>query len=354
MKIDKQELKKKIDQVKGVIPSKTVNEALKGVLYKDGYLIASDQNITVKAKLEGVEGAMEPFLIPSKSFDLINNYPAGEIEILTEKDGISLKSGRIKNKIRTLPAENFQFDRMSITNGSEAKMPATRLKDAISHVIYAVASEPVSNRLMTGMSMVCAGGKLVLVGLDGYRMALDMMPYDGDFSLIVPKTALDKLLKIDISGDVAISFDKLGALFRAEGYEIYTRLIDGQFFNYQRMLEKGDICVRVNRRNLIDATNRARLCAMEMEKTPTIMEIGNEGIRVIYKGSGADYSEEVSAESNGELRIAFQPKYVLDALQTFEQDVISMYFTSGTTPCIISDDETDMLAFVLPVNTGGK
>ena len=55
MRINKSELSKKIGQLKGIVPSRTTIEALKGVLCSDGYLIASDTNLTVKAKLEGME-----------------------------------------------------------------------------------------------------------------------------------------------------------------------------------------------------------------------------------------------------------------------------------------------------------
>ena len=61
MRINKSELSKKIGQLKGIVPSRTTIEALKGVLCSDGYLIASDTNLTVKAKLEGMEEETEPF-----------------------------------------------------------------------------------------------------------------------------------------------------------------------------------------------------------------------------------------------------------------------------------------------------
>lgn len=64
MKIDKNELSRKIAQIKGIVPKTTTIEALQGVLLKDGYLIASNTEVTVKAKLESAEGT--PFIIPAK------------------------------------------------------------------------------------------------------------------------------------------------------------------------------------------------------------------------------------------------------------------------------------------------
>ena len=91
MKIDKNELSRKIAQIKGIVPKTTTIEALQGVLLKDGYLIASNMEVTVKAKLESAEGT--PFIIPAKVFDLIGSLPSGELSMEC-KERHSLLTGR--------------------------------------------------------------------------------------------------------------------------------------------------------------------------------------------------------------------------------------------------------------------
>lgn len=78
MKIQKTELATKLNQIKGVVPKKTTMPILQGILVKEGYLIANNLEMTVKAKLEGTEG--ECFIIPERAFDLINNLPDGEVD----------------------------------------------------------------------------------------------------------------------------------------------------------------------------------------------------------------------------------------------------------------------------------
>lgn len=107
MRINKSELSKKIGQLKGIVPSRTTIEALKGVLCSDGYLIASDTNLTVKAKLEGMEEETEPFIIPAKAFDFIGSLPDGELEVSVSKGNLVIKTGKIKNQFKTLGAELF-------------------------------------------------------------------------------------------------------------------------------------------------------------------------------------------------------------------------------------------------------
>ena len=79
MKIQKTDLAQKLNKIKGVVPKKTTMPVLQGILVRDGYLIASNMEMTVKAKIEGTEG--ESFIIPERAFDLINNLPDGEMEI---------------------------------------------------------------------------------------------------------------------------------------------------------------------------------------------------------------------------------------------------------------------------------
>ena len=94
MKIQKTELAAKLNQIKGVVPKKTTMPILQGILVKEGYLIANNLEMTVKAKLEGTED--ECFIIPERAFDLINNLPDGEIDItISGGNTMTIKADKI-------------------------------------------------------------------------------------------------------------------------------------------------------------------------------------------------------------------------------------------------------------------
>ena len=97
MKLQKVELAQKLNKIKGVVPKKTTMPVLQGILVSDGYLIANNMEMTVKAKIGGTEG--EAFIIPERAFDLISNLPDGEVEISATADNmIVIKADKIKNK----------------------------------------------------------------------------------------------------------------------------------------------------------------------------------------------------------------------------------------------------------------
>ena len=106
MKIQKTELATKLNQIKGVVPKKTTMPILQGILVKEGYLIANNLEMTVKAKLEGTEG--ECFIIPERAFDLINNLPDGEVDIsVSNGNTMTIRADKIKNKYQTMDPEPF-------------------------------------------------------------------------------------------------------------------------------------------------------------------------------------------------------------------------------------------------------
>lgn len=354
MKIEKNELAKKIGQLKSIVPTRNCIDALKGVLYKNGYLIASDTELTVKAKLEGIqEGlvATQPFIIPSKAFELIRSLPDGELELDASGDSVTIKQGKIKNTFKTLPAAKFAYNRGSMSGDSTATLSADKFRSAVSHVLYAVGVAG-ANKLMMGVFMSCEGGKLDFVGLDGHRIAWDSLSYDGKFSMIIPKSALENLMKMDIEGDIAIYHDDKGALFKTEAYEIYTRLIDGEYFKYQNMFQTGPIGAIIDRRVFADAINRARLCGSDEDKAPVIFELDEDVIHISYRNSTADYKEDVPTISpcTGQLKIAFAPRLMTESLKSFECDNVTMDFTSAKMPVVIKAEDSDMTALVLPVS----
>lgn len=129
MKIQKTELATKLNQIKGVVPKKTTMPILQGILVKEGYLIANNLEMTVKAKLEGTEG--ECFIIPERAFDLINNLPDGEVDIsVSNGNTMTIRADKIKNKYQTMDPEPFPVADID-GEGSEFTLKAGQLLESV-------------------------------------------------------------------------------------------------------------------------------------------------------------------------------------------------------------------------------
>ena len=239
MKVQKYEISRTIDKLKSIVQKNDQFPALGGVLVKDGYLIASNTEMTMQLKLEASKGSC--FIIPMKAFDVIKNLPDGEVIIDADgKNIVTIKTKAIKNKYQSYPPEEFSFDITEDLDAPEVVINGKRMMEAIGHVIYAAADSSSATQMM-GVYFEGGENKIKLVALDGHVVAVDSIPTDGtaDMKLIVPKTVAKKLVSMGIIDDVAVTYTKNRAVFKSKEYTIYTRLIEGKYFDYNRFFHGG-------------------------------------------------------------------------------------------------------------------
>lgn len=346
MKIQKTELAQKLNKIKSVVPKKTTMSVLQGILVKDGCLIANNTEMTVKAKIEGIDE--ESFIIPERAFDLINNLPDGEMEITSDADSITIKADRIKNTYQTYYPEEFPVTYVQ-EDGSELTLKAEILLESMKRVSYAVPANG-SNSIMSSMCLQASSGKLNFVGLDGHVLAWDKVDYDGEFELLIPKNAVDKLKSIGMSGDVQIKHGNTSAVFLTDEFEIHTRLTNGEYFKYQTIFRDLPLHTVASRANLLDAMTRAKMCTEE--RCPVIFKIKGNSISLSIKDKTTDYHETIDLQEEiaKELTIGFDARLVLETLKSFDCDNIGIALGDAKMPMIIEAEDSDFRAMVLPVN----
>lgn len=348
MKIQKVELAQKLNKIKGVVPKKTTTnmQVLQGILLKDGYLIANNLEMTVKAKIEGDEG--ESFIIPEKAFDLINNLPDGEIEIsVTGENNITIKADKIKNKYQTMDCSTFPLPAI-YEDGKELTIKAETLLESMKRVAYAVPTQ-APNAVMTAMCLQATGEELNFIGLDGHVLAWDKVAYDGEFELLLPKNAVEKMKSLGLSGEVKIKHNKTGAVFITEEFEIYTRLIEGEYFKYKTMFNGLPLHTVVSRVELLDAVTRAKMCTEE--KCPVKFELQGTSLNLSITDNTTDYHEtvELQEKMSEDLIIGFNAKLVLETLKAFDCDNVGISFGGSKMPMIVEAEDSDFKTIVLPV-----
>ena len=346
MKIQKTDLAQKLNKIKGAVPKKTTMPVLQGILVRDGYLIASNMEMTVKAKIEGTEG--ESFIIPERAFDLINNLPDGEMEISAAAGNIiTIKADKIKNKYQTLDPAQFPTT-ASQDEGSELRIKAEMLLESMKRVSYAVPAQN-TNTVMTAMCLQATGGHLNFAGLDGHVLAWDKIDYDGEFELLIPKNTVDKMKSLGLSGEVQIRHNKTGAVFITEDFEIYTRLIEGEYFKYQTLFKELPLHTVVSRIALLDAMTRAKMCTEE--RCPVKFEMDGSALSLSIKDNTTDYHETIELQEDiaETLTIGFDARLVLETLKAFDCENVGLSFGGPKLPMIVEAEDSDFKTIVLPV-----
>ncbi len=346
MKIQKTDLAQKLNKIKGVVPKKTTMPALQGILVRDGYLIANNMEMTIKAKIEGTEG--ESFIIPERAFDLINNLPDGEMEISAAAGNIiTIKADKIKNKYQTLDPAQFPAT-ASQDEGSELRIKAEMLLESMKRVSYAVPAQN-TNVVMTAMCLQATGGQLNFAGLDGHVLAWDKIDYDGEFELLIPKNTVDKMKSLGLSGEVQIRHNKTGAVFITKDFEIYTRLIEGEYFKYQTLFNELPLHTVVSRISLLDAMTRAKMCTEE--RCPVRFELDRGSLSLSIKDKTTDYHETIELQEDiaEALTIGFNARLVLETLKAFDCENVGLSFGGAKMPMIVEAEDSDFKTIVLPV-----
>lgn len=350
MKLEKSELSQKINKLKQVVPKKTTMPVLQGILVSDGYLIANNMELAIKAKAEGTDG--EPFIIPAKAFDLINNLPDGEVEIMPENKGeafnITIKADKIKNKYQTMDPSTFLMPNVEGDGGGEFTIKAESLLTSMRRVSYAIPANG-SNQTMNTLCLQASGGMLNFVGLDGHVLAWDKVDFDGSFELLIPKGTVERLLAIGIVGEVSIRHNKNSATFATDEYEIHTRIVDGEYFKYAGMFKDLPMHTVVAKSELLDAMVRAKMCTEE--RSPARFTMKGSELNIAIKDATTDYQETINLqeEMSKELTIGFDARLVIETLKAFDCDNVAINLESNKMPMIIEAEDSDFKAMVLPV-----
>lgn len=354
MRIDKSELSQKINKLKQVVPKRTPMEAIQGILVSDGYLIANNMELAVKAKVEGTEG--ESFIIPMKAFDLISNLPDGMIDIIPEQNGaafgITIKADKIKNKYQTINPVDFPLPNVEGSKGNEFTIKAGRLLNSMKRVSYAIPSNSPNMTIAT-LNLRASGGTLNFAGMDGHILAWDRVDFEGEFELLIPKGAVDRLLSVGLTGDVAISYNNNGATFTTGEYEIHTRIVSGEYFKYAGMFKELPIHTFVTKSELQEAMIRAKMCTDE--RSPAKFTINGNTLNIAIKDATTDYHETVilQEEVSEELIIGFDARLVIETLRAFDCENVAISFESPKMPMIIEAEDSDFKAMVLPIAISG-
>jgi DNA polymerase III subunit beta len=314
----------------------------------------------VAGKVE-VDGATT---VPARLLtDLVGSLPGGQRVDLETGAGETLhvKAGPFESHVKGIDADEFP----SIQATGER--PTTRiaqrvLKRALEETAFAAATDE-ARPILTGVLCRFEGENLTLAAADNYRIAVKTIPVlDAvpETSVVVPARALTELMRIlgdtDDSVDVVLAQSRNQILFHLEGIDLVSRLIDGQFPNYQSVLPKAHTTRAIlDREELLRAVRPAALIAHESANIVKlqIASNGEHGITVSANAEVGDHVGQVEAAVEGDgTSIAFNAKYLADVLERVDAEQFALELQGPLAPGVfkpIGDDR--YVHVVMPVRT---
>jgi len=361
---------------------KALNSVVKGVASKttmpilEGILIQTNDNeikLTTYDLELGIEYTMNcevkeqgSTVVNAMMFtEIIRKLPDSEINIsINENNLLVIECEGSLYKLATMNPNEFpELPQINVENSIELEQNA--LKEMIRKTIFAVSTE--ENRpIFTGCLFEIKNNKLNVVAIDGFRLALRTINIPvpiNDFKAVIPAKTLNEVNKIlnDSFDTVKIGVSKNQAVFEMENCKIVTRILDGEFLNYNAAIPSTwQTRIRVEKENLLNSFERISLISsssIEKEKKyPVKVAIDIGKLTILCTNQTGDAKEEVFISTEGKnLEVGFNPKYFLDSLKAIEDEEIYIEFGTNVSPCLIkSVENNDYIYMILPIRLKGE
>lgn len=359
---DKAKLINSVNIVLRAVPSRTTMNILNCILIDASvdeiFFTANDMELGIETVLEGQILQRGMICLDAKLFsDIIRKLPDSEVTIETDENFNTVISCE-KSVFHISGKDSAEFPALpGIEREDPVVLSQFQLREIIRQTIFSIAVND-SNKILTGEYLVIHENELRLVALDGHRIAIRHLTLNKSYSrheVIIPGKTLLELMKI-LSGEqddlVSIYFTKNELLFEMEGTLMISRLIEGTYFRIEQMLSNEfETRMTINKSQFIDSMDRALLFTSESEKRPLILTIEDDSVNMSINSQIGSMSEDIAISREGkDLRIGFNPKFILDALRVIDGEEINVYFLNAKAPLFIRDEEQSYIYIVLPVN----
>ena len=331
---------------------------------------------------------LESILISASDNRVVLDATDTELSIQTEVDAVIVKAGGVVLNAKlfseivrkfdstefdndfktTIRCEQAVFNIMGIDPVEFIPMPKIdrdafislsqfSLKEVIRQTEFSTAISDI-NRMMGGELIDVKNNVAKFVTLDGHRMSIRNIELMGEYEdqkCVVPIKSLQEVMRIidsDTQKNVNIYFSKDHILFEFDKTLVLSRILDGEFFRIESMLSNDyDTKVNVSRLKLQNAIEQSMILIRENEHKPMILDIENGMLKLSVNSSLGFMDAKVNIEKSGsDLKIAFNPKFLVDALKVIDDDFVNIYFTNAKSPCFIRDDKNTYTYLILPVN----
>ncbi|WP_294636343.1 DNA polymerase III subunit beta [uncultured Aquabacterium sp.] len=331
-------------------------------------LITSDLEIQIRttAQLDGDEGDYAITVGAKKLGDILKSLPSDQTVSLTaNQNKLTLQGGKSRFTLQTLPAEDFPLVQEAADFGPAFSVPQKTLKMLIGQVHFAMAVHDIRYYL-NGILFVAEGNSLTLVATDGHRLALAQATLDVDMpkqEVILPrKTVLElqRLLKDDGKGKegsngdsgepmIEMRFAGNQAKFSFGGLEFVTKLVEGKFPDYNRVIPKNHKNhITLGRATLLASLQRAAILTSEkfkgvrMNFAPGVLGIASSN------AEQEEAKEELEIDYGGDsFEIGFNVGYLMDVLANMSQDMVTVSLQDANSSALITNPEFEGFKYVV-------
>ncbi|BFU89024.1 MAG: Beta sliding clamp [Nitrospira sp.] len=361
VRIGRDELLTGLQRVQGVVEKRNTMPILSNILLEakqDGVeIVATDLEIGMRGLYKGTVLSPGGVTISArKLFEIVKELPPGDIELTaTDNNWTTIQAGKSQFKIVGLPSSEYPalptIEREGLT-----PLSGEGLLELIRKTLFAAGDNDaryILNGLLVTLVATDKKTSLRLVGTDGHRLAVAEQEVGKagskgapqEMKAIIPKKAAHEIRHLlEEGGDAEplIGFSKNLMIFRKSGLLLTSRLMEGNYPNYQQVIPKENgRKISVSRSELESALRRVSVLAKD--KASAVKVSFASGMMTLFSSS-PDYgeaTEELPARYEGEtIHTGFNARYLLDVFSVMDGETLSLQMETPLSPCLIQEPES--------------
>ena len=292
-----------------------------------------------------------------KLVDILRALPEeAEVTLQHQDKRLLLKAGKSRFVLQTLPAEDFPRLAKPVGDVARFSLPQKALRRLLVLVQYAMAQQDIRYYL-NGLLMVVEDRVLKLIATDGHRLAFASMALEAQLprqEVIVPRKTVIELAKLLTDGEAEVMIELSGtqATFAFGTVELVSKLVDGKFPDYTRVIPVGHKNkLAINREVLRQALLRAAI--LSNEKFRGVRWVLTDGsLKIVSSNTEQEEAEEtIEVDYSGDaLDIGFNVNYLLDVLNNVSGSEVECRFGDASSSALLSfPSEADFKYVVMPM-----
>ena len=359
IKIDRELLLKPLGNVSGIVEKRHALPILSNLLLESqqGKLkfTATDLEMQISTHIKTeLSDDFQITVSAKKLFDITRALPEdSKIDIQIEENKVTVKAKKSRFNLQTLPSQDYPVMKKDEKDAVELQVPQKDFKALLKQVDFAMAQQDIRYYL-NGLLIEVKEKNINIVGTDGHRLSftsLTLKTPTKPIQVIVPRKTIVELIKLlnDTDDPLEISFSTNQVNFKFNDIDLITKIIDGKFPDYNRVIPEGHNNIfNIDRSLLLDSMLRASILSNDKYRGIR-MVVEDNNLKLVSNNSEQEQAEEeLEIDYKGDkIDIGFNVTYLIDVLTNIQSDQLTIAFNDSSSSCLVTIPNNEKYKYVV-------
>ena len=359
IKIDRELLLKPLGNVSGIVEKRHALPILSNLLLESNQgklkFTATDLEMQISTHIKTeLSDDFQITVSAKKLFDITRALPEqSKIDIQIEENKVMVKAKKSRFNLQTLPFQDYPVMKKDEKDSVELQIPQKDFKALLKQVDFSMAQQDIRYYL-NGLLLEVKENNINIVGTDGHRLSftsLELKAPSQSAQVIVPRKTIVELVKLlkDTDEPLEISFSSNQVHFKFNDIDMITKIIDGKFPDYSRVIPEGHTnAFNIKRALLLDSMLRASILSNDKYRGIR-MVVEKNNLKLVSNNSEQEQAEEeLEIDYKGEkIDIGFNVTYLIDVLTNIQSDQLTIAFKDSASSCLVTIPDDKKYKYVV-------